>query len=173
MHIKLKFKITSVEGYDAKTSFTGHELTSDYVRRLTRRKKTKTDHVIDINTVDGFVIRVKPMSIAERRIQSSQEEGMRKVMYDTLIDMGRGKSLSEIVKAIVSGDMARDLARACRVVIPVKRIESARARSCLRRGRPESIIGRRARGGTREEDLEEPAEDQAEAEEAEAEESSE
>ena len=123
MHIKLKFKITSVEGYDAKTSFTGHELTSDYVRRLTRRKKTKTDHVIDINTVDGFVIRVKPMSIAERRIQSSQEEGMRKVMYDTLIDMGRGKSLSEIVKAIVSGDMARDLARACRVVIPVKRIE--------------------------------------------------
>ena len=175
MHIKLKFKITSVEGYDAKTSFTGHELTSDYVRRLTRRKKTKTDHVIDINTVDGFVIRVKPMSIAERRIQSSQEEGMRKVMYDTLIDMGRGKSLSEIVKAIVSGDMARDLARACRVVIPVKRIEIRKSEIlAFGEGDPESIIEVVEPEEEPEEEIsEEPAEDQAEAEEAEAEESSE
>ena len=175
MHIKLKFKITSVEGYDAKTSFTGHELTSDYVRRLTRRKKTKTDHVIDINTVDGFVIRVKPMSIAERRIQSSQEEGMRKVMYDTLIDMGRGKSLSEIVKAIVSGDMARDLARACRVVIPVKRIEIRKSEIlAFGEGDPESIIEVVEPEEEPEEEIsEEPAEDQAEAEEAEAEECSE
>ena len=54
MHIKLKFKVSSVDGHDAKTEFTGHDLTSDYVRRLTRRKKTKTDHVVDIVTKDGF-----------------------------------------------------------------------------------------------------------------------
>src|SRR5574344_1996619 len=62
MHIKMRFQITSVDGFDAKTAFIGHELTSDYVRRLTRRKKTKTDHVVDVTTKDGFVIRVKPMS---------------------------------------------------------------------------------------------------------------
>ena len=75
-HIKMRFQITAVDGYDAKTSFIGHELTSEYVRRLTRRKKTKTDHVVDITTKDGFVVRIKPMSIAERRIQTSQEEAM-------------------------------------------------------------------------------------------------
>ena len=47
MHIKLKFKVNVTEGMDAKTVFVGHDLTSDYVRRLTRRRKTKTDHVVD------------------------------------------------------------------------------------------------------------------------------
>ena len=82
MHIKLRFKVTSVDGHDAKTAFVGHDLTSDYVRRLTRRRKTKTDHVVDIVTKDGFTYRIKTMSIADRRIQSSQEDAMRRVIEE-------------------------------------------------------------------------------------------
>ncbi|MBQ2762287.1 MAG: 30S ribosomal protein S3ae [Candidatus Methanomethylophilaceae archaeon] len=141
MHIKLKFKVTDVDGYDAKTAFVGHSLTSEYVRRLTRRKKTKTDHVVDITTKDGFVLRVKPMSIAERRIQTSQEDAMRSIMGTTLIEMGKVMTLSEIIKSIVSGEMAKDLAKACRVVIPIKRIE-VRKTEVLSSGEgdPESIM---------------------------------
>ena len=102
MHIKLKFKVTSVDGHDAKTAFIGHDLTSDYVRRLTRRRKTKTDHVVDIVTKDGFTYRIKTMSIADRRIQSSQEDAMRRVIGETLVAIGQERTLSEIVKDIVS-----------------------------------------------------------------------
>ena len=123
MHIKLKFKVTSVDGHDAKTAFIGHDLTSDYVRRLTRRRKTKTDHVVDIVTKDGFTYRIKTMSIADRRIQSSQEDAMRRVIGETLVAIGQERTLSEIVKDIVSGDLAKELARACRIIIPIKRIE--------------------------------------------------
>ena len=141
MHIKLKFKVTSVDGYDAKTSFIGHDLTSDYVRRLTRRRKTKTDHVVDVVTKDGFTYRIKTMSIAERRIQSSQEDGMRRIIAETLVAIGQEKTLSEIVKDIVSGDLAKDLARACRVVIPIKRIEIRKSEVLASgEGEPESII---------------------------------
>ena len=141
MHIKLRFKITSVDGTDAKTSFIGHDLTSDYVRRLTRRKKTKTDHVVDVITKDGFTFRVKPMSIAERRIQTTQEEAIRRIMGETLVAMGAEKTLSEMVKSVVSGDMAKDLARACRVVIPIKRIEVRKTEVLAAgEGEPESII---------------------------------
>ena len=112
MHIKLKFKVSSVDGHDAKTEFTGHDLTSDYVRRLTRRKKTKTDHVVDIVTKDGFSYRIKTMAIADKRIQSSQEDAMRRVIAETLVAMGKEQTLSQMVKAIVSGDLAKDLARA-------------------------------------------------------------
>ncbi|MDD2532931.1 MAG: 30S ribosomal protein S3ae, partial [Candidatus Methanomethylophilaceae archaeon] len=123
MHIKVKFKINSVDGYNAKSVFVGHSLTSEYVRRLTRRKKTKTDHVVDVKTKDGFVIRIKPMSIAEKRIQASQEDAMRRIMHDVLMQMGVENNLSDIIKAIISGDMARDLAKACRTIMPMKRIE--------------------------------------------------
>ncbi len=141
MHIKMRFQITSVDGFDAKTAFIGHELTSDYVRRLTRRKKTKTDHVVDVTTKDGFVIRVKPMSIAERRIQASQEDSMRRLMTESLIQMGKDNNLSDIVKLIVSGDMAKEVAKACRVVIPVKRIEIRKSEILsVGEGEPESIM---------------------------------
>lgn len=141
MHIKLKFRITSVDGLNAKTTFIGHDLTSDYVRRLTRRKKTKTDHVVDIITKDGFKVRVKTMSVAERRIQTTQEEAIRRIEAETLMKMGEEMTVSEIVKSIISGDMAKDLAKACRVIIPIKRIEIRKTEVISAgEGDPESII---------------------------------
>jgi len=141
MHIKLRFKITSVDGLNAKTSFIGHDLTSDYVRRLTRRKKTKTDHVVDIVTKDGFKIRVKTMSVAERRIQTTQEEALRRIIGETLVKMGQEMGVSDIVKSVVSGDMSKDLAKACRVIIPIKRIEIRRTEVTeAGEGEPESIV---------------------------------
>lgn len=169
MHIKLRFKVTSVDGHDAKTEFIGHDLTSDYVRRLTRRKKTKTDHVVDIVTKDGFAYRIKTMAIADKRIQSSQEDAMRRVIGETLVAMGQEQTLSQIVKAIVSGDLAKDLARACRVVIPIKRIEIRKSEvKAVGEGEPESIMPETVVEETSEEA---PAEEtEAETEEAPAEE---
>jgi small subunit ribosomal protein S3Ae len=141
MHIKLKFKVNEVDGHDAKTVFTGHDLTVDYVRRLTRRKKTKTDHVVDVTTKDGFEMRIKIMSIAEKRIQSSQEEAMRRIMGETVKAMGSEMTMADLVKAIISGDLARNVAKACRVVIPIKRVEIRKSEVRARGGEePESII---------------------------------
>ena len=141
MHIKLRFKITSVDGLKAKTTFVGHDLTSDYVRRLTRRKKTKTDHVVDIVTKDGFKVRVKTMSVAERRIQTTQEEALRCIIGETLVQMGKEMGISDVVRLIVSGDMSKDLAKACHVIIPIKRIEIRRTEVTeAGEGDPESII---------------------------------
>ncbi len=141
MHIKLKFRVKSVDGHDLKTSFTGHEYTSDYVRRLTRRKKTKTDHVVDVTTSDGFKVRVKTMSIADKRIQASQEVGMRQVIEATLLETGSAMTVAELIKAVISGDLGKDLARACRVVIPIRRIEIKKTEILeVGENEPESII---------------------------------
>jgi small subunit ribosomal protein S3Ae len=141
MHIKLKFKITGTDGHEARTTFTGHDLTSDYVRRLTRRKKTKTDHVVDVITADNFKLRIKTMSIADKRIQASQEDGMRACIAKYLVEFAKTATLSDIVKAIISGDLSKDTARACRPVIPIKRIEIRKTEILeVGDGEPESII---------------------------------
>ena len=141
MHIKMKFKVNGVDGHEARSTFIGHDLTSDYVRRLTRRKKTKTDHVVDVVTFDHYTLRIKTMSIAERRIQSSQEMGMRQIIGITLNKMAETMTLSDFIKAIISGDLAKDIARACRVVIPIKRIEIRKTEVLkVGDGEPESII---------------------------------
>ena len=141
MHIKLRFKIVGYDGHEAKTELMGHDLTSDYVRRLTRRKKTKTDHVVDVKTADGFVVRLKTMSIADRRIQASQEEGMRAAIAAYLTSYAAENKLADIIKAIISGDMAKDTAKACHAIIPIKRIEIRKSEVLVRgEGEPESII---------------------------------
>ena len=141
MHIKLKFKICDVDGHEAKTEFMGHDLTSDHVRRLTRRKKTKTDHVVDVTTADGYVVRIKTMAIADRRIQSSQEDAMRAAIGEYLVNFAKEKKLSDVVKAVISGDMSKDTAKACHVIVPIKRVE-IRKTEVLRKGEgePEPII---------------------------------
>jgi small subunit ribosomal protein S3Ae len=55
--------------------------------------------------------------------------------------MGKEMSISEIVKMIMSGDMAKEIARACRIIIPIKRIEIRRSEVLSAgEGDPESII---------------------------------
>ncbi len=81
------------------------------------------------------------MSIADRRIQSSQEEGMRAIITETLTNMGKEMTLSEIVKAIISGNLSRDLAKACHVVIPIKRIEVRKSEVLeFGEGEPEAVF---------------------------------
>lgn len=139
--IKLRFKIVGYDGHEAKTEFIGHDLTSDYVRRLTRRKKTKTDHVVDVVTADGFNLRLKTMSIADRRIQASQEDAMRALIGSYLTDFAAQHKLADIIKVIISGEMAKDTAKACHTVIPIKRVEIRKSEVTVRgAAEPESII---------------------------------
>ena len=123
MHIKLKFQVNDVRGLDAHTLFIGHDLTNDYVRRQTRRKRSKTDAVVEVTTKDGWRIKVKPMAVAEQRIQSSQETAIRHIMEDVIIKAASGSTVSEFIKLMVGGELSKEIADKGKVVVPMKRIE--------------------------------------------------
>lgn len=123
MHIKIKFKINDVRGMDAFTVFDGHDLTSDYVRRLTRRKRTKTDAVVDVTTKDGWEIRVKPMAVSEQRIQASQETAIRKMMMEEIKKAASEATIGEFVRMMIMGEMAKRISEVSKVIVPIKRIE--------------------------------------------------
>ncbi|HII40905.1 MAG TPA: 30S ribosomal protein S3ae [Thermoplasmata archaeon] len=123
MHIKLLFKVNQVQGQDALTQFVGHDMTSDYIRRLTRRKRTRTDLTIDVTTKDGWKMRVKPMAITDRRIQSSKQRVIRAIMKKTVADTAAKQSVGEFVKGIISGDLAKTIALGCKPIHPVSRVE--------------------------------------------------
>jgi small subunit ribosomal protein S3Ae len=127
MHIKIKFKVHDVRGLDAHTMFFGHDLTSDYVRRLTRRKRTKTDAVADVTTKDGWQIRVKPMGVSEQRIQASQETAIRRIMKDEIAKAASEATIGEFVRMLIMGDLAKRVSDASKIIVPIKRIEIRRS----------------------------------------------
>ena len=126
-YIKLKFRVSRVAGFDAYTTFVGHEFTSDYIRRLTRRRRTKVDGVFDVTTKDGYRIRVKPMAIAEYRIQSSQKTAIRHLMNNVVIDTAQKQRMGEFIHTMIGGDLSRDIFRACKPIYRLKRIDIRRS----------------------------------------------
>ncbi len=127
MHIKIKFRVNNVSGLDAHTIFAGHDLTSDYVRRLTRRKRTKTDAVVDVTTKDGWAIRVKPMAVSEQRIQASQETGIRVIMQEETRKAASEATIGEFVRMLIMGELSKRISDASKIIVPIKRIEIRRS----------------------------------------------
>jgi small subunit ribosomal protein S3Ae len=123
MHIKLQFRVNHVQGQDALTQFVGHDMTSDYIRRLTRRKRTRTDLVVDVVTKDNWRIRVKPMAITDRRIQTSKQTAIRAIITNVVRETAAKQAASDLVKGIISGDLAKTIAVACKPVQPISRVE--------------------------------------------------
>src|SRR5438132_2864427 len=127
MHIKLAFRVDRVQGQDALTQFVGHDMTSDYIRRLTRRKRTRTDLTIDVVTKDGWNVRVKPMAITDRRIQTAKQRVIRTIMTKTVGDVASKQSIGEFVKGIISGDLSKTIALACKPIHPVSRCDVSKS----------------------------------------------
>ena len=122
-HIKLFFKIEKIEEGNAQTSFKGHTLTSDYLRRMIRRRKSRVDGVYDVETKDGAYLRVKPFAITEKRIQNSQKKLIRSVMKDTIVKGGKAKTLNEFLKEMLEGRTGSEIYKNCKKFYPVKRVE--------------------------------------------------
>lgn len=122
-HIKLFFKINKVEESTASTYFKGHTLTSDYLRRMIRRRKSRVDGVYDVETKDGAYLRVKPFAITEKRIQNSQKKLIRSVMKETIVNNGKEKTLNELLKEILEGRTGSEIYKNCKKFYPVKRVE--------------------------------------------------
>lgn len=122
-HIVLYFKVHNVEENNAYTQFDGHTLTSDYLRRMIRRKRSKIDGIYDVTTRDGAMIRIKPFATTEKRIQTSQKRSIRESMKKTLEDEAKKSTLSEFVKNILDGRIGSEIYKSCKTLYPVKRIE--------------------------------------------------
>jgi len=122
-HIKLYFKIHNVEETNAHTQFVGHTLTSDYLRRMIRRKRSKIDGVYDATTRDGATIRVKPFATTDKRIQNSQRKIVRETMKKTILDRAKVSTMSEFMKSIIDGKIGSDIYKNCKKLYPVKRVE--------------------------------------------------
>ena len=127
MHVKLKFKIVEHTTSEAFTRFMGHDLTSDFIRRQTRRKRTKMEGVFDVETKDGFKVRLKPMAISDRRIQSSVQYEIRKKMKDVVDEAANSHTFSELTSLVLTSDRDKTLVssilKGCRTIYPLKRVD--------------------------------------------------
>ena len=127
-HIKLRFRIERIGGDGvAEARFVGHDLTSDYVRRLARRKRSKIDTSFPVTTKDGVEIVVKPVAVGEQRLQTRLRAELRHKIVETLTEEAKLRTSGEFVREMLGGDLAKILAHGLRTLYPLKKIEIRRS----------------------------------------------
>ena len=123
MHVKLYFRINRIQGTNAYTRFIGHDMTTDYLRRMIRRRRSRIDVITDVQTSDGYRMRVKVLCVPDRRIKSSIESEIRKEIIKNLSEKAKSTVFSEYVKYLLSDDSVREISSAIKSIYPVRRIE--------------------------------------------------
>lgn len=120
MHVKVRFRVIECVGQDALTEFIGHCHQSDHVRRQIRRYRGKIDDVVDVVTQDGFLVRLKPLMITERRVKSSVKSAMRLAARDVILTQSSRKTFAQLQKSLLGTEMEDEVSKAVRKVYPVR-----------------------------------------------------
>jgi small subunit ribosomal protein S3Ae len=120
---KLKFKVDQVAGDSAYTKFVGHELTSDYVRSLVKRRTSRIDSIIDVTTSDGYKVRVKPSCFTVKRARTTQVKTIRNIATSIIQEKAGGLDLNQFIQEVVLGRLSLDIYRDAKEIYPLRRVE--------------------------------------------------
>jgi small subunit ribosomal protein S3Ae len=127
-HVKLRFRVERISGDGvAEARFVGHDLTSDYVRRLARRKRSKIDTALTVTTKDGVQIVLKPVAVSEQRLQTRLRAELRHKIVSTLTEEAQLRTSPEFVREMLQGELSKVLAHGLKTLYPLKKIEIRRS----------------------------------------------
>jgi len=120
--IKMYFQIIDVDGKMAKTIFKGHEYSRDFLRSLVRRRTTKVDGIFTITTADGYKLRVYAVAFTHKRIKTSQEKAIRKIMKEIIEKKAEELSFDKFVQEAVLGKIASDIYNEAKKIVPLRHV---------------------------------------------------
>jgi small subunit ribosomal protein S3Ae len=122
-NIKLRLAIDSVTGDTANTVFTGHEITTDYLRSIVKRQTSRIDNNLEVTTKDGRKLRIKPIAFTVKRARSSQIRAIREIMAKIVLERAAELDFEHIVEEIVTGKLAANIYRNAKTIYPIRRVE--------------------------------------------------
>lgn len=120
---KLRFKIDKVAGDSAYTKFVGHEMTTDYIRSLVKRRTSRIDAIVDVTTNDGYRVRVKPCCFTVKRARSNQVKSIRNIAKDVVQEKAGRLDLNQFIQEVVLGKLSLDIYKEGKSIYPLRRVE--------------------------------------------------
>ena len=133
MHVIIRFRVHECVGQDALTTFIGHHHQTDHTRRQIRRYRGKIDDVVDVVTTDGYLVRLKPLIVTQKRVQTSIKQVMRSKTRELLLGFAAKNTYSKMQEAILGGELEEEIRKVVKPVYPTKSV-SIRKSQLLQEG---------------------------------------
>ncbi|MCS7140038.1 MAG: 30S ribosomal protein S3ae [Candidatus Nezhaarchaeota archaeon] len=127
-HVKLNFQIVKVEGDKAHTIFKGHALARDYIRSLVRRGSSRVDSIFNVETKDGYQLRVFMLALTVKRAKTSQKSAIRAIMKQTVEEKASQLNFEDFVQELILGKISSDAYNRAKKIYPLRRVEAMKSK---------------------------------------------
>jgi small subunit ribosomal protein S3Ae len=122
INIKLKFQIVKIEGGKAYTEFKGEEYLGDYLRSLVRRGSSKLDGIYDVETKDGYKLRLFLLCCTVKRISRSQAKAIRSIGRRIIMEKASALNFTQFVQEAVLSKLASDVYNEAKKIAPLRHV---------------------------------------------------
>ena len=122
MHVMLRFRVSETVGQDALTTFVGHHHQTNHIRRQIRRYRGKIDDVLDVVTEDGYLVRIKPLIITQKRVQTSVKQSIRAKTRDVLHGFVAKTTYDGLQVAMLDGSLENEIQNQIKSIYPCRSV---------------------------------------------------
>lgn len=119
INLKLRFRITNVEGNICKTEFVGHEVAKEQIRSQIRRNRSKIEAIQNVTTKDKAKLRVSSIVITPMRCGTSTQKIVRQTIFDIITKAGKKQNFVNFAQNIVNGSVSSEMKKAVSKIYPV------------------------------------------------------
>ncbi|MBY9000927.1 MAG: 30S ribosomal protein S3ae [Candidatus Heimdallarchaeota archaeon] len=119
INLKIRFRITAVEGNVCRTEFAGHEIAKEQIRSQIRRNRSKIESIQNVATKDRARLRVSTIVVTPMRCGTSTQKIVRKTIGDLIRTKAREQVFTDFAKNMVNGAIAGEVQEAVNKIFPV------------------------------------------------------
>ena len=119
---KIYFQINKVDGDKASTIFKRFEYSKEFLRSLVRRGSSKINFIIDIKTKDGYIFRIKIITLTHRQLNTSRKHALRLIARDVINKTVPDMTVEQFVQATCYSKINSDIMAAFKKVIRVRHV---------------------------------------------------
>ena len=119
---KLFFQIDKVTEEKATTIFKRYEYAKEFLRSLIRRGSSRINFIIDTKTKDGYVFRIKILTLSHRELNTSRKHALRLEAKKQIERIVPQMTIDEFVQAACYGKINSDIMAATKKIIRVRHV---------------------------------------------------
>ena len=134
-YMKLRFKITGLENGKAVTEFDGFGLVREQVFRITRKRTSKVEIVINVETKDKWLLHLKIFAILNRAVDFQIERKLRLRVMELLKEFISTANVEDVVKTACDGLIQKNIKKFGSKIYPIRFCEIVKI-DVLKKGKP-------------------------------------
>ena len=119
---KLFFQISKVTEEKATTVFKRYEYAKEFLRSLIRRGSSRINFIIDTKTKDGYLFRIKILTLSHRELNTSRKHALRLEAKKQIERIVPQMTIDEFVQAACYGKINSDIMAATKKIIRVRHV---------------------------------------------------